>query len=54
MSTDKKVVSLKVEDGMLLINVDANKDGEAVIQIKVNILEVPDEVLSLLKKDKDK
>ena len=50
MSNDIKVVTLKIEDQQLIIRVDANKDGEAVLEVRVNILEVPDEVISLLKK----
>lgn len=52
MSSDNKIVSLKIDDGQLVIRVDANKDGEAVVEVKVNILEVPDEIIDLLKKDK--
>lgn len=52
METPNKTIEIKVEDGHLIIRVDANKDGEAVLEVRVNILEVPDEILSLLKKDK--
>jgi hypothetical protein len=51
MSSDGKIVSLSVDEGYLVIKVDANKDGEAVLVVKVNLLEVPDEIMSALKKD---
>ena len=47
---EKKVVDFKVEDGKLKILVDTNKDGEPVISLVVDIVEIPDEVVSALKK----
>ena len=48
---ENKVVEFKIEDGKMIIKVDPNKDGEAVISISVNIAEIPDEVVSAFKKD---
>jgi len=47
---EKKVVDFKVEDGKLKILVDTNKDGEPVVSLVVDIAEIPDEVVSALKK----
>jgi len=47
---ENKVVDFKIEDGNLIIKVDPNKDGENLIEIKVNMLEVPDEIISAIKK----
>lgn len=49
MSEDGKKVSLKIEDGNLIISVDTNQDGEDVIKIVCNLQEVVDES-GLLKK----
>ena len=48
---ENKAVTFKIEGGKFIINVDPNKDGEAVIEIKIDMIEVPDEVVSLFKKD---
>lgn len=48
MSEEKKAVTFKVENNQLVISVDPNKDGEAVISVVVNIAEIPDEVASAL------
>lgn len=55
MSDDNKKVSLVIDEGKLKILVDANKDGEAVISIAVDLMEVADEVKDLIlsKKKKD-
>jgi hypothetical protein len=49
MSTDGKKVTLKIESGKLLILVDTNLDGEAVLKIECDLQEVVDES-GLLKK----
>ena len=51
MSTEN-VVEFSIEEGNLIVNVDPNKDGQNVIELKVNLLEVPDEILSALQKAK--
>ena len=55
LSDDNKKVSLVIDEGKLKILVDANKDGEAVISIAVDLMEVADEVKDLIlsKKKKD-
>lgn len=49
MSTEGKKVTLKIEDGKLVIIVDTNLDGEAVIKVECDLQEVVDET-GLLKK----
>lgn len=49
MSNDGKKVQLKIEDGQLVIIVDTNQDGEAVVKIICDLQEVVDES-GLLKK----
>jgi hypothetical protein len=49
MSSDGKKVQLKIEDGKLIITVDTNKDGEAVLKLECDLQEVVDES-GLLKK----
>lgn len=49
MSSDKKVVSLEIKDGKLVIVVDANKDGQAVLTVAVDLSEVADELLQALR-----
>lgn len=50
MQDNNKTVSLEVIDGFLVIKVDPNKDGQAVMEVKLNILEVPDEIMQLMSK----
>jgi len=51
MAEEIKALTFEIVDGKFLIKVDPNKDGENVVEIKIDMLEVPDEVLSLFKKD---
>lgn len=48
---ENKSFEMKLEGEFLLISVDPNKDGEKLIELKVSLKEVPDEVLSAFKKD---
>ena len=50
METPDKKVMMAIEDGQLKILVDANKDGQAVISISVDLTEVADELIDLIKK----
>lgn len=50
-SENNKKVNLEIKDGKLIIQVDANKDGEAVLVIAVDLSEVADEVIDLFKKE---
>jgi hypothetical protein len=47
---ENKAVSFKLEGGKFVIAVDLNKDGQPMIQIAVDLAEVPDEVLAIFKK----
>jgi hypothetical protein len=47
---ENKAFELKWEGDYLLLKVDPNKDGEPLLEQKIHIKEVPDEVLSLFKK----
>lgn len=49
METEKKVVSMEIKDGSLIITVDANKDGQAVLSVTVDLAEVADEVINAIK-----
>lgn len=42
--------TVKVEDNKLKISVDTNEDGQPVVEISVNLSEIPDEVFAALKK----
>lgn len=50
MQQDNKAVVFQIENGKLVIAVDPNKDGQPVASITVDLNEVPDEVLALLRK----
>ena len=50
MEEEKKAVEFKVEGGKFYIKVDPNKDGQPVLELFIDIAEVPDEVISLFKK----
>jgi hypothetical protein len=52
MSDSNKAVSLEVADNKLVIKVDPNKDGEAVMLVSLDLAEVPDEVLDIISKAK--
>ena len=41
-------VSFDFVDGMLLVKLDLNQDGQSFLELKVNIMEIPDEVFSLI------
>lgn len=47
---ENKKVEFKVEDSKLIIAIDMNQDGEAVVKIEVDLKEIPDEIFSALKK----
>lgn len=47
---ENKVLNFRIEDGFILIDVDPNKDGTAVISLRINLAEIPDEVLAVIKK----
>jgi hypothetical protein len=48
-----KAVSYEFEGTKMVVKVDPNKDGEAVLKIEIDLKEVPDEVLvAITKKEK--
>lgn len=47
---EKKAFEMKLEGEHLILSVDPNKDGEKLLEMKVMLKEVPDEVLALFKK----
>lgn len=50
--SEVKAVSYAFEGTQMVIKVDPNKDGQAVVEVKVDLKEVPDEVLSAISKEK--
>jgi hypothetical protein len=43
-----KAVELKWEGSKLIAIVDPNKDGQPVVELKIELAEIPDEVLSAI------
>jgi len=52
MDEEKKAITFKVEDGKLKLSVDPNKDGQPMVELMVDIVEIPDEVVDLIAKSK--
>jgi hypothetical protein len=50
MADVAKAVDFKFVGSTLVVTIDSNKDGEALLTLNVNLAEIPDEVLSLLSK----
>lgn len=48
---ENKIVDFKIEDGKLIISADPNKNGKPVLYVSLDIMEVPAEIVSILKKD---
>lgn len=48
---ENKAFSLAIEGEFLVVKLDPNKDGEQLLELKVALKEVPDEILSVFKKD---
>ncbi len=46
-----KKVDFAIVDGKFVITVDPNQDGENLLEFKLNLAEVPDELVSLFSKD---
>ena len=53
MSSKDKKVTMEIKDGKLIILADLNKDGEAIVNITVDLSEVADEVIDLIKAKKE-
>lgn len=47
---ENKVLEFKIEGEHMILSVDPNKDGEKLLELKIMLKEVPDEVLSAFKK----
>jgi hypothetical protein len=47
---EKKMLEFKFENGKVLLTVDPNKDGQPVFKAEIDAAEVPDEILSAIKK----
>ena len=47
---EKKAIDFKIEDAKLIIKVDPNKDGQAVVELNVDLAEVADEIIDAIKK----
>ena len=50
---ENKKVSFEFVDGVLIVKVDLNGDGQPIVELKINALEIPDEVLDLIKAKKE-
>lgn len=48
MEPEKKAVEIKFEGSKLVVVVDSNKDGQAIVKVEVELAEIPDEVLALI------
>lgn len=48
---EAKVVDFKIVDGKFMISVDPNKNGKALLEIMLELSEVPSEVVAIFKKD---
>lgn len=44
------MIDFEVVDGKIVISFDPNKDGQPVIEIIIAIAEIPDEIMSVIKK----
>lgn len=49
--SEQNAFEFRIEGGFLVITIDPNKDGQNVMELKIDLAEIPDEVLSALKKD---
>lgn len=47
-----KAVDFKFEGSKLVVVVDPNQDGQAVVKVEVELAEIPDEVLSAIQEKK--
>lgn len=48
VNSEGKAFEWLFEGSSLVIKIDPNKDGEPVAEIKLNLSEVPDEILSVI------
>ena len=52
LSMETKAASWAVEGSTLVISVDLNKDGQPLLTVRLEMAEIPDEVLSAIMKKK--
>ena len=45
---ENKAVEMKFEGSKLVLTVDPNKDGGPVLTLVVDLMEIPDEVMSII------
>jgi hypothetical protein len=50
---ENKKVSFEFVEGVLIVKVDLNGDGQPVIELKVSLAEIPDEIIDILKAKKE-
>lgn len=50
---EAKAIDFTFEGSTLIIKVDPNKDGQAVLELKVDMAEIPDEIWGLMNKNKE-
>lgn len=48
--SDVKAIDFKVEGGFFVLTLDPNKNGTPILTLKLNLAEVPVEILDALKK----
>jgi hypothetical protein len=49
---ENKSVEMKFEGTKMIVNVDPNKDGGPVLVVMIDLMEIPDEVMSLVSSKK--
>lgn len=47
---ENKAIDFVIDGGKLIIKADPNKDGQPVVTVIVDLAEVPDEIISAIKK----
>ena len=50
---ENKKVSFEFVEGVLIVKVDLNGDGQPIVELKIALAEIPDEVLDLVKAKKE-
>ena len=48
-----KAVDFKFEGSTLIIALDFNKDGQPVVEVKIDMAEIPDEIWGMMNKNKE-
>lgn len=50
---ENKAVNFRFDGSKLLIDVDPNRDGGPVVKLEIDLMEIPDEIMSLITKKKE-